>query len=106
MERITKVERETGKNGVERAFVNRVKALGGKAYKFTSEANRGVSDRIVTFYGQVWFVEIKRKDTKLSPLQQVFKKQIELLKLNHFVVYGKEGIDEFIYEVNCKTLEE
>lgn len=45
---------------VEKAFVKRVKALGGTAEKFTSPARRSVPDRLVTLpNGQVIFVELK-----------------------------------------------
>jgi hypothetical protein len=95
-----KSQRETGKKGVETDFVTAVSRAGGKAYKFTSENNRGVSDRLVIFPGQVWFVEIKREDTDLSPLQVVFKNFILQNNLNHFVVYGKPGIKQFLQEVS------
>ena len=97
-----KKQRETGKKGVETDFVSAVKKAGGKAYKFTSENNRGVSDRLVVFPGQVWFVEVKRDGGKMSPLQIVFQTFIKTLGLNHFVVYGKEGIIKFLEEVDKK----
>ena len=94
-----KEQREIGKQGVESDFVTAVRKAGGKAFKFVSENNRGVSDRIVIFPGQVWFVEVKRRTGKLSPLQEDFKDFIEARGLNHFVVYGEEGIQEFLKEV-------
>lgn len=94
-----KKQRETGKQGVETDFVTAVKKAGGKAFKFTSENNRGVSDRIVIFPGQVWFVEIKRDGGKLTPLQADFKDYILAQKLNHFVVIGQNGIKDFLKEV-------
>lgn len=99
-----KIQRETGKKGVESDFVKTVKKAGGKAYKFTSEMNRGVSDRIVVFPGQVWFVEIKREITNLSPLQKDFRDFIKnRMGLNHFVVYGKPGIKQFLEKINDKS---
>lgn len=97
-----KSQRETGKSGVEKDFVLAVKKAGGKAYKFTSENNRGVSDRLVLFPGQVWFVEIKRDNGKLTPLQVFFKETVIQLKLNHFVVYGKKDIDKFFEVMQWK----
>lgn len=45
---------------VEKAFVKRVKALGGTAEKFTSPARRSVPDRLVTLpNGRMIFVELK-----------------------------------------------
>ena len=91
---------EIGKKGVEADFVKKVRLAGGKAYKFTSENNRGVSDRLVVFPGQVWFVEIKRSSGKLTPLQEKFKDYIRGLGLNHFVVYGAEDIILFLEAVD------
>lgn len=95
-----KEQKEIGKKGVEAEFVKAVKLAGGKAYKFTSEMNRGVSDRIVVFPGQVWFVEVKRKSGVMSPLQKKFRLFITGLNLNHFVVYGKEDIHAFLEAIN------
>ena len=94
-----KKQRETGRGGVEQRFVLAVKKAGGKAFKFTSEMNRGVSDRIVVFPGQVWFVEIKRENGKLTPLQQEFKNFIQSLQINYFTVYGERGITNFLKKV-------
>ena len=94
-----KNQREIGKNGVEAEFVKAMKKQGWRAYKFTSEMNRGVSDRLVTTPGQVWFVEIKRDNGKLTPLQESFKKHCLDNNLNHFVVYGVKDVPKFIEEV-------
>lgn len=46
---------------IERAFVRRVKALGGLCEKFTSPGRRSVPDRVVTLPGnRIIFVELKR----------------------------------------------
>lgn len=92
-------QKEIGKGGVEEKFVKAVTKLGWKAYKFVSESNRGVSDRLVITPGQVWFVEIKRATGQLSPLQESFRNKCIGFKLNHFVVYGEEGINKFIERV-------
>ena len=94
-----KERKETGKNGVERKFVQAVQRAGGKAFKFTSEMNRGVSDRLVVFPGQVWFVEVKRKSGKLTPLQEHFRQFIKDFRLNHYTVYGTEQIQDFLNKV-------
>jgi hypothetical protein len=97
-----KEQRETGKQGVERAFVKACTVEGWKAFKFTSENNRGVSDRLVLTPGQVWFVELKRTSGKLTPLQIVFRDLILHFGLNHFVVYGKSDIKKFKEKVYVK----
>ena len=55
---------------IEKAFVRRVKALGGMAEKFTSPARRSVPDRIVTMPdGQIIFVELKAPGKKPTDAQ-------------------------------------
>ena len=50
---------------IERAFVARVRALGGMADKFTSPGKRSVPDRLVTLPGgRVLFVELKAPGKK------------------------------------------
>ena len=45
---------------VERYLRERVKQLGGRAYKFVSPGNNGVPDRIVMLPGgKLFFVELK-----------------------------------------------
>jgi len=58
---------------IEKYLVQRVKDLGGRAYKFTSPAHRGVADRVVCLpNGQTWFIELKAPDGRLSELQKIF----------------------------------
>lgn len=94
-----KVLREIGKSGVEAKFVEACRAKGWKCYKFTSEMNRGVSDRIVFTTGQVWFVEVKKDIGRLTELQKSFRTTCLSYNLNHFVVYGLAGIKQFIQKV-------
>lgn len=57
-------------SAIERAFVARVKSLGGMAEKFTSPGRRSVPDRIVTLPGGVIiFVELKRQGGKPTVAQ-------------------------------------
>jgi hypothetical protein len=98
-------QKEIGKSGVEKLFVQTVSRNGGRAIKFTAPGTRGVSDRVVLFPNQVWFVELKRASGKLTPLQRIFKDYITELGLNHYVVYGAEGIKKFMEKVNDKSRE-
>ena len=82
---------------IESYLVKRVQAVGGKAYKFVSPSNRGVSDRVVCFAdGSTHFVELKRLGGKLSPLQQVFASDMKLLNQNYACLWSKEDVDEWI----------
>jgi hypothetical protein len=70
------------------------KKLQGKAWKFVSPSNRGVSDRIACLPdGSTWFVELKRKGGKLSKLQQLFMGEMKSLNQNHAVLWSKDDID-------------
>jgi hypothetical protein len=82
---------------VEAHLIKRVKALGGMAYKFTSPAHKGVSDRIVCLpNGQTWFVELKTEGGRLSPLQKVFASDMARMNQKYVCLWNKEQIDEFI----------
>jgi hypothetical protein len=81
---------------IETYFVWTVERMGGKAYKFASPSQRGVADRIACLpNGQTWFVELKTKNGRLSPLQKMFAAEVLGLKQKHTVLWSKEAIDEW-----------
>jgi hypothetical protein len=74
-----------------------VAQAGGKAYKFVSPSNRGVSDRIVCLPdGTTHFIELKRPGGKISPLQAMFARDMDQLNQNYEVLWSKEEIDRWI----------
>lgn len=82
---------------IENYFARRVKELGGRSYKFKSPSHRGVSDRIVALpNGVVWFVEIKRPGGKVSPLQEVFARDMQALGQRYACVWSIKDVDEWI----------
>jgi hypothetical protein len=82
---------------IEAHLVRRVRDAGGKAYKFTSPANRGVADRVVVMPGgRVWFVEVKAMGGRLSPLQRVFLDEVKGLGCNYKIVWSKEDVNEWL----------
>jgi hypothetical protein len=82
---------------VEAYLIKRVKALGGMAYKFTSPAHKGVSDRIVCLpNGQTWFVELKTEGGRLSPLQKVFASDMARMNQKYVCLWNKEEIDQWL----------
>jgi len=83
---------------IEKYFVWSVEFMGGKAYKFTSPGNRGVSDRIAVLpNGSTWFVELKRpKGGRLSPLQVIFRDEVLDLNQKYALLNTREQIDEWI----------
>ena len=81
---------------VERHFKWVVETMGGKTYKFTSPSNRGVSDRIACLPdGSTWFVELKTRGGRLSPLQDIFAAEVQDLKQNYRCFWNKEQIDHW-----------
>jgi len=81
---------------IETYFVWTVERMGGKAYKFASPSQRGVADRIACLpNGQTWFVELKTKGGRLSPLQKMFAAEVQGLKQKHAVLCSKEAIDQW-----------
>lgn len=81
---------------VEQHFIWAVESLGGKTYKFTSPSNRGVSDRIACMPdGRTWFVELKTRGGRLSPLQRIFADEVEELGQNYRCFWNKEQIDQW-----------
>lgn len=54
---------------IEMALIDRARALGGHAYKWTSPGRVGVPDRIVVLPGRVLFVECKAPGREPAPHQ-------------------------------------
>lgn len=83
---------------IETYLRERVKALGGRAYKFVSPGNDGVPDRLVCLPGgRVAFVETKAPGKKSTPLQS--KRQRELMALGGMVfsdVDSKDKVDHVL----------
>ena len=77
---------------IEAALVQRVKALGGMAEKFTSPAKRSVPDRIVTLPGgRIIFVECKSPGKKPTPAQQKDHERRRALGCEVLVIDSFEG---------------
>ncbi len=85
---------------IESYLVAQVKVKGGRAYKFTSPAHRGVSDRIVLLpNGVVWFVELKTETGRLSPLQDAFRREINGMGGNYICLYGKKDVEQWLRSI-------
>lgn len=85
---------------VEKYLVREVKKIGGVSFKFISPGNAGVPDRIVILpMGKVVFVELKTDKGKLSKLQTAQIRKISELGAEVKVLYGIEGVKEFINEI-------
>ena len=87
-------------SAVERKLVTGVRCLGGIAYKFVSPGHSGVPDRIVLLpRGNIIFVELKREDGRLTPLQVNVQRQIRDLGFDCRTLYGKQDVEEFLNEI-------
>ncbi len=85
---------------VEQYLRERVKDLGGRAYKFVSPANSGVPDRIVMLPGgRIVFVELKAPGKKPTPLQANQHRFIRSQGLPVITVDSKAGVDELIWRM-------
>ena len=82
---------------VERYLRERVKQLGGRAYKFVSPGNNGVPDRIVMLPGRkLFFVELKAPGKETTALQDAQIDRISKLGQDVFVVDSKEKVDNIL----------
>ena len=89
---------------VENHFVWAVERIGGKTWKFTSPGRKGVADRIACLPdGSTWFVELKTKGGRLSPLQKMFADDMQALKQNYMCLWTTEQIDEFIKTLSRRS---
>jgi len=82
---------------IERHLAQGVKALGGKAYKFTSPGNVGVPDRLVLLPGgKVLFAELKAEGGRLTPNQAMQIGVLRRLGAEVHEVWGKQGVEFFL----------
>jgi hypothetical protein len=89
-------------NIIEEYLRNKVKAIGGKAYKFVSPGNSGVPDRLVLLPGgRSIFVELKAPGREPTPIQLLQHKKLRALGFTVLIIDSKEKVDEFV-----KSLEE
>lgn len=87
---------------IEAYLREKVKQLGGIAYKFVSPGNAGVPDRLVLLPGgRVVFVELKAPGRQSTPLQLRQQQRIRELGFPVLVIDSKQKVDEFIKGVRC-----
>lgn len=82
---------------IEAKFRDKIKSLGGRAYKFVSPGNAGVPDRLVILPGgKIGFAELKRPQGRASKIQKQQMEFIKKLGCYVMVVGSLEDIDIFI----------
>ncbi|MCL6561261.1 MAG: VRR-NUC domain-containing protein [Firmicutes bacterium] len=90
---------------IEQYLTRRVKALGGRAYKWVSPGNAGVPDRLVLLPGgRVVFVELKAPGRKPTRLQLVQQERIAALGCDVRVVDSREGVDKLVQELTADEI--
>ena len=83
-------------NKVEKYLDEQVTKLGGITRKWVSPGRDGVPDRIVIYKGQVYFVEVKTVDGKLSPAQQRESQRLIDAGAHVLVIYGTNDAQAFV----------
>lgn len=82
---------------VEKHLREKVKELGGRAYKFVSPGNSGVPDRLVVLPGgKIVFVETKAPGKETTSLQKNQIKRLQDLGCIVHVIDSKARVDAFI----------
>lgn len=85
---------------IERYLTERVRDMGGIAFKFSSPARRGVPDRIVTLpNGVLAFIEVKTACGKLTGLQKQELRRLRELGQKAFVVRSSEDVESVLNEL-------
>lgn len=82
---------------IEKYLRDRVKAIGGIAYKFASPGNVGVPDRLVALPGGgIAFVELKAPGKAPRPNQVLQLRRLQALGADVAVIDSKEGVDAWM----------
>ncbi len=92
---------------IEAYLVQKVKELGGIAYKFTSPQRRSVPDRLCLFpYGLMVFVEVKAPKRLPTEAQAREILRLQVMGFSAITVSSKEQVYAFIEFVKEKLEEE
>lgn len=87
-------------NTVEGYLRKRVRAAGGKCYKFVCPGHIGAPDRICIFPGgRIFFVETKAPGGKPRPAQLAFHRELAALGVTVRVIDTRDKVIAFIKEV-------
>jgi len=84
---------------IEKYLIKQIKTRGGKCIKLSSQHEEGLPDRMVLLPGGcVFFVELKRKKGKPSPMQEIQHAFFRKLGMCVYVPYTKSDVDTLLRE--------
>jgi VRR-NUC domain protein len=84
---------------------DRIKKVGGVAFKFISPGNDGVPDRLICLpTGQAIFVELKAPGKTTRPLQDLQIARLKNLNFKVFIIDSKEKVDELLEMIHEKAI--
>ena len=87
---------------LERKLVDKIKKLGGHAYKFVSPNQRGVPDRLCVLpHGITVFVELKTTGKKPTKLQELCMAELRELGQRCVVIDSTEKLDSLMTDIQC-----
>lgn len=85
---------------IESKLNSLVRKHGGKCIKLNSPGLSGMTDRLVLMdFGEMWFVELKAPDGRLSELQLTIHKMLSTLGYRVRVIWNDEQLKEFEAEL-------
>ena len=94
----------TEKN-IEIYLRDRIKKVGGIAFKFISPGNDGVPDRLICLPdGKAIFVEVKAPGKTTRPLQDLQIARLRNLNFKVFIIDSKEKVDELLEMIHEKAI--
>lgn len=81
---------------IESKLKDKIEAMSGLYYKFTSPSNTGVPDRVVIYNGLIVFVELKRPGEEPRPRQKFVIREMRRSGAKVAVINDYNRIDNFI----------
>ena len=92
-------------NTVEGYLRKRVRAVGGKCYKFVCSGHIGAPDRICIFpHSRIYFIETKAPGGKPRPSQLAFHRELAALGVTVRIIDTREKVRAFIKAVTANEI--
>jgi hypothetical protein len=89
---------------IEALLRDKVKEIGGIAYKWVSPGNNGVPDRIVFLPGgRIYFVELKATGRGVTAIQAAVHDRLKRLGFDVLIIDSKEGVLDFLRRVDTQN---